>query len=73
MKKHTPSAAASVATCCVALLLAAAGAAFAAEPPPRTRGTIERLDSDTLNLATRGGQATVAFLVVGENGVNPPM
>jgi len=56
MKKHTPSAAASVAFCCVALLLAAAGAAFAAEPPPRTRGTIERLDGDTLTLATRGGQ-----------------
>ena len=56
MKKHTPSvAAAAVASCCVALLLAA-GAAIAAEPPPRTRGTIERLDGDTLTLATRGGQ-----------------
>lgn len=57
MKKHILSAAAaSVAFCCVALMLAAAGAVRAAEPPPRTRGTIERLDGDTLTLATRGGQ-----------------
>ena len=57
MKRNISSAAAiSVAFCCVALLLAAAGAASAAEPPPRTRGTIERLDGDTLTLATRGGQ-----------------
>ena len=56
MKKPMPSAAAAaVASCCVALLLAA-GSALAAEPPPRTRGTIERLDGDTLTLATRGGQ-----------------
>lgn len=56
MKKHIPSAAASVAFGCVALLLAAIGPALAGEPPPRTRGTIERLDGDTLTLATRGGQ-----------------
>ncbi len=57
MKKHIPSAAAAaVAFCCVALLLAVAGTTLAAEPPPRTRGTIERLDGDTLTLATRGGQ-----------------
>ena len=57
MKKHLPVVAvASVAFCCVALLLAAIGPALAGEPPPRTRGTIERLDGDTLNLATRGGQ-----------------
>ena len=55
MKRHLPSAAA---VCCAALLLAVAGAAGAAEPPPRTRGTIERLDGDTLTLATRGGQKT---------------
>ena len=56
MNKHKPPAAAAlVASCCVALLLAA-GAVFAAEPPPRTRGTIERLDGDTLVLGTRGGQ-----------------
>ena len=57
MKKHkSPTAAAAVASCCAALLLAFAGAVFAAEPPPRTRGTIERLDGDTLTLGTRGGQ-----------------
>ncbi len=57
MRKHLPSAAAaSVAFCCAALLLAIAGPALAGEPPPRTRGTIERLDGDTLTLATRGGQ-----------------
>lgn len=56
MKKHIPFAtAAAVAFCCVALLLAA-GATLAAEPPPRTRGTIERLDGDTLTVAMRGGQ-----------------
>ena len=54
-KRKAPVAAAVAASCCAALLLAA-GAAFAAEPPPRTRGTIERLDGDTLTLGTRGGQ-----------------
>ena len=54
-KPVSPAATAAVAFCCVALLLAA-GVALAAEPPPRTRGTIERLDGDTLTLATRGGQ-----------------
>ena len=39
-----------------AIALLAGAVAFAAEPPPRTRGTIERLDGDTLTLAVRGGQ-----------------
>lgn len=57
MKKHIPFAtAAAVAFCCVALLVAVAGATLAAEPPPRTRGTIERLDGDTLTVTMRGGQ-----------------
>ena len=57
MNEHrSPTAAAAVAFRCAALLLAFAGAVSAAEPPPRTRGTIERLDGDTLTLATRGGQ-----------------
>ena len=56
MRKHRSSAAAMVAALCHITLLLTAGAALAAEPPPRTRGTIERLDGDTLTLATRGGQ-----------------
>ena len=55
-KRQSPTAAAAVTSCCAALLLAFAGAVSAAEPPPRTRGTIERLDGDTLTLAMRGGQ-----------------
>ncbi len=54
-KRKSPATAAAVAFI-AALLLAVAGAARAAEPPPRTRGTIERLDGDTLVLGTRGGQ-----------------
>ncbi len=55
-KRKSPATAAAVAFSCAALLLAVAGTARAAEPPPRTRGTIERLDGDTLVLGTRGGQ-----------------
>ena len=55
-KRKSPTTAAAVAFGCAALLLAVAGTARAAEPPPRTRGTIERLDGDTLVLGTRGGQ-----------------
>ena len=54
--KSPTTTAAAVAFSCAALLLAVAGMARAAEPPPRTRGTIERLDGDTLVLGTRGGQ-----------------